>query len=343
MLDWLPTQVKNALLSLLWPYYEFLFDASSRYFWLYCLTGVAIAAWVHQRSGNKKPFADVFFDRETWAGRSALNDYFVLFAGAVLRVTILSWAFVSWRPVARFVADALHSAGVTGTTVDGTAIGLAAFMTLVLFLVDDFLRWAIHYVMHKVPELWEYHKVHHSAEALNFATAERFHPVETIITSFGVALGMGLVNGIFIALWGGKLTPFTVASANVFLIGFNVAGGVLRHAPVWVSFGPKVERWVISPAMHQIHHSDNPKHFDSNMGSSLAIWDRMFKTLYLARDASEVKGYGIGEETPRFRSLTWLYFHPITESIAMLRRRLGKLQGKAADASAAAVAKADVA
>ncbi len=328
MIDWLLLNAKNAALSLLWPYYEFLFDGTSRYFWLYCLTGVAIAAVVHARFGNGKPFAEVFFDRETWAGRSALNDYFVLFAGSVLRITILSWAFVSWKPIAGFVADGLHWLGVTGTTVDGTALGLAVLMTLVLFLVDDFLRWAIHYVMHRVPELWEYHKVHHSAEKLNFATAERFHPVETIITSLGVALGMGLVNGVFIALWGKNLTPLTVAGANVLLVVANVAGGVLRHAPVWVSFGPKVEQWIISPAMHQIHHSDNPKHFDSNMGSSLAIWDRMFKTLYIARDASEVKGYGIGEETPQFRSLKWLYFHPITESVAVLRRRLEGMRGK---------------
>lgn len=323
MLDWLTLNLKNAGLSLFWPFYEFVNDGNSRYFWLYCATGLAIALWVHLARKETKSFGDVFFNRETWLGRSALNDYFVLLAGSVLRVTVLVWFTISAKPIAAFVAGLLHNIGVTGTEISTPTIGLTLALTLSLFVVDDLLRYVVHLVMHRVPELWEYHKVHHSAEALNFATAERFHPVETVLTSAGLVAGMGLVNGIFIGCFGDHLTPLTVFGANAFLFVFNIAGGVLRHAPVWVSFGPEVEKWIISPAMHQIHHSDNPKHFDSNMGGSLAVWDRMFGTLYIAKSQHEITGYGIGEETPAFRSLVTLYFRPFERSFALFLKRLG--------------------
>ena len=323
MIEWLTVKLHNGALALLWPFYEFAIDGNSRYYWLYCATGMAIAVWVHMRRHSGKSFEEVFFSREVWAGRSALNDYFILFAGSVLRVTALAWAYVGSMPVARWTAGVLRDLGVTGTVIDGSAIGYALALTVLVFVVDDFLRYAVHLAMHRVPELWEYHKVHHSAEELNFATAERFHPIESVLTSLSITAGIGLANGVFIAFFGDKLTPLTVFGANAFLFVFNVAGGVLRHAPVWVSFGPSVERWIISPAMHQIHHSDNPKHFDTNMGGSLAIWDRLFGTLHVAGDRKEITGFGIGPETADFRSLKTIYVRPIEQSFALMLKRLG--------------------
>jgi sterol desaturase/sphingolipid hydroxylase (fatty acid hydroxylase superfamily) len=194
-------------------------------------------------------------------------------------------------------------------------------LTLALFLTDDFLKWAVHTTMHKVPELWEFHKVHHSAEELNFLTAERHHPIENVLTSLTVALGFGLVNGIFIAFFGDKLTVQSVFGANIFMVVFNVAGGVLRHSPVWISFGPTIEKWVISPAMHQIHHSGDTRHFDRNMGVSLAIWDRMAGTLYIPKER-EISKFGIGEETTDFRSLGVIYFRPFVRAGQLIKNRL---------------------
>ena len=56
----------------------------------------------------------------------------------------------------------------------------------------------------------------------------------------------------------------------------------LRHSHVWITYGRIMERLLISPAQHQIHHSKNKVHFDRNFGVVLAIWDGMFGTLELA-------------------------------------------------------------
>ena len=60
------------------------------------------------------------------------------------------------------------------------AMLIAAAMTLMLYLVNNFLRWWLHYLQHKIPVRREFHKVHHSAEHLNFATSERYYPFDIL-------------------------------------------------------------------------------------------------------------------------------------------------------------------
>lgn len=321
MLDWLSEMLKQAAIGVLWPIQEFVNDGASRYFWLYCVTGILMAHIITEQGKKLHKGEKPMFAPEVWKGPSALADYFVLVMGSVLRLTILSWAFLNWKTISAGVIAFLHWLGVSGTVNDSAAIGLGLLLTLTLFLVDDFMRWGLHLMMHRVPELWEFHKVHHSAEELNFATAERLHPFEVVLTSLGGALSFGLVNGLFIGLFGDKLTIATVFGANVFLVVFNVFGGVLRHSPVWVSFGPAIERWVISPAMHQIHHSQDPRHYDKNMGGSLSVWDRWFGTIYIP-NGREIEAFGIGEETKDFRSLAVIYFRPIANSVRLLAHRI---------------------
>ena len=320
MLDWIADTVARLIVGALFPLKEFLLEGGSRYFWVYCVTGLVIAAYGYRRHGEAKEFEAALKDKNVWASQSALNDYAIIVIAPMLRLTIFSWTVLNWKTVSAFTVSALTSFGVAGAVTDSTAIGLGAVLTLVLFIADDFGRWFIHTIYHRIPELWEFHKVHHSAEVLNFATSERHHPVELITSSAVLALVHGLINGLFIWRFGDKLTVTTLAGANIFLFAFNLAGGVLRHSPFWISFGPRVERWVISPAMHQIHHSDKVQHFDRNMGSSLAIWDRLFGSLHIPQ-GREVENYGIGPETKDFRSLAVIYFRPFTTAYALLQRR----------------------
>lgn len=321
MLSWINEVCTRLFFAALMPIYDFFTDTTSRYFWLYCATGLVIAAFTYRRHKEVKSFRETLADPEVWTSKSAINDYIILVITPMMRLTILSWAAVNWKTVSSSVVSALQYLGVSGTVNDSTAIVLGLVLTVVLFVVDDFLRWFVHFTFHRVPELWEFHKVHHSAEVLNFATAERHHPVEVIVNGTVLVVAHGIINGIFIALFGDKVTVTTVAGANIFLFAFNIAGGAMRHSPFWISFGPTVERWVISPAMHHIHHSDKPEHFDRNMGGSLAIWDRIFGTLYIPK-GREIDGFGIGEETRDFRSLEVIMLRPFASCAELLRKRL---------------------
>lgn len=320
MIEWINELCSRLFVGAVMPLYDFLVDPTSRYFWLYCVSGLVIAAVVYKRHNEVKGFRETLTDRAVWTSKSAINDYIILVITPMMRLTILSWAAINWQHVRDFVVSVLTTAGVSGSVTDGTAVMLGIVLTVTLFLVDDFLRWFVHFTFHRVPELWEFHKVHHSAEVLNFATAERHHPVEVLITAAVLTTAYGVVNGIFIALFGDHVTVSTIAGANIFLFAFNIAGGVLRHSPFWISFGPRVEHWVISPAMHHIHHSDKPEHFDRNMGGSLAVWDRLFGTLHIPR-GREIEGFGIGDETRDFRSLEVIMVRPFTACADLLRKR----------------------
>ena len=318
--EWIQITVIRAVTGALLPLYDFLTDATARYYWFYCLTGLLLAAYAYRRHNEAVDFTTTLLDKRVWLSQSAMNDYLIVVITPVLRATVLSALVLHWNTVSTAVAGALHSLGVSGDATDGTAVALGGALTLMLFVVDDFLRWYAHYTFHRIPELWEFHKVHHSAEVLNFATSERHHPVEVVLTGALLAMGLGVVNGIFIALFGDQLTATTVAGANIFLVAFNVFGGVLRHSPFWVSFGPRVEKWLISPAMHHIHHSNKVEHFDKNLGGALAVWDRMAGTLHIPR-GREIEGFGIGDETSDFRSLGVIFGRPFVAAARQFRAR----------------------
>lgn len=329
MLDWLSSFCVRLTAGALRPAQEFLSDGGARFYWAYCVSGLAIAAFLYLKHGEAKRFQAELLDKNVWASQSAINDYIILVITPVLRLTVLSWAALNWKTVAAVAVSVLATLGVSGRANDGTSLLLGFGLTLALFIVDDFLRYIVHYQFHRVPELWEFHKVHHSAEVLNFATAERHHPLEVIVTAAVLAVGLGIVNGIFIAFFGAQVTAMTIAGANALLFAFNICGGVLRHSPFWVSFGPSAERWVISPAMHQIHHSEKPEHFDRNFGGSLAVWDRMFGTIHIPQ-GREIEGYGIGVETRDFRALETILVRPFTASARLLGKRIWRALEKGA-------------
>jgi len=325
MLDWMPLWLKQQFAYPLYSVFKMMNDGGARYFWVYILSGLIITAFIMWRNRIEAGTARALFDKDTWLSRSSQNDYWILAIFGLLQFNLLVYFFQYVNPAA--FADgfvwAMNEIGVTGTTITGYTVALGLLLTIALFVVDDFAKFFGHWLMHRIPELWEFHKVHHSAEHLNFATAERLHPFEIVFSSTIGAVTIGAVNAVFILFVGDHLTPMTVVGANVFLVAFNIFGGVLRHSPVYLSFGPAVEKYLISPAMHQIHHSERPEHFDKNMGGALAIWDRLFGTHYVPAGPHELQGFGIGEETKEFRSLATIYFRPFENSYRLLKKRVG--------------------
>ena len=106
----------------------------------------------------------------------------------------------------------------------------------------------------------------------------------------------------------------------------NALAANLRHSHVWLSFGPHIEHVLNSPAQHQIHHSDAPRHFHKNFATNLSLWDWLFGTLYVTRAKPEVISFGTGEgDHERYLSLYGLIVTPfvdIARSVSAAARRL---------------------
>lgn len=284
----------------------------SRTYWPYLLVSLAVAAvvWYRERQASEHLPAELdVFSRTSWTSQSALNDYALVTVNTLLFLYFLE-AFLPnvtrWVPI---IAAQISPGDGPLWTVSPLVASILLAGTL--FLVDDFLRFIAHFLEHRVPFLWELHKVHHSATVLNFVTAERQHPISLFLTSLVLISGAIIVNVLFVKSFGNAIKPAFWIGANVFWVASNFLASALRHSPAWISFGPRIEQWLISPAQHQIHHSDRAEHFDKNYGSTLAIWDRAFGLLYRTTLKREPLRFGLGSENVELRRLRDLYFRPL--------------------------------
>jgi sterol desaturase/sphingolipid hydroxylase (fatty acid hydroxylase superfamily) len=119
-----------------------------------------------------------------------------------------------------------------GTPGRDAGLGAALLFTGVPALVMDAGIFAAHYLQHKVPALWEFHKVNHSAEVMTPITVYRMHPVDDLLSGTFVGLQTGAVHGVFALTYADGIGEITVLEVNVLLFIYYVAGYNLRHTPV---------------------------------------------------------------------------------------------------------------
>ena len=209
---------------------------------------------------------------------------------------LLSWAGVlgSVSLTALTAAAVIAGLGREAGLVEPHPVPLA----LLIAAVNDFAVYWIHRWHHRLPALWPFHAVHHSAEVLTPITVYRKHPVYDAISVLGRSALIGLAQGVVLAFAVGKADITLIAGANFVYVLFNLAGSNLRHSHLWLRYGTVLEHILISPAQHQIHHSRAIRHKDRNYGEILAVWDWMFGTLYVPA-RREVLDFGLSDEHGR--------------------------------------------
>ncbi|WP_125779010.1 sterol desaturase family protein [Pseudoalteromonas rubra] len=294
----------------------YLLDANKRIYWLYLLSAVLMAGLVYSKlhgPRSLKGFMGFLFPRDVWLSDSAKLDYGLFVVNKLIKALTFTPIVLTMVPVAIAVSDALEwlFGGPLHLAWDESVV--IFLFTLMLFLVDDFTRYLLHLALHKIPFLWEFHKVHHSAKVLTPFTIYRSHPVESYLYACRMALTQGIVVGLGYFVFGTALSMFDILGANAFVFLFNICGSNLRHSHIWLSWGDKAENWFISPAQHQIHHSADPAHFDTNLGSALAIWDRLGRSLIRASQVRDIE-IGVGRYDAGHDSLSAIYLKPLREA-----------------------------
>ena len=213
-----------------------------------------------------------FFPRSAIRRRSNVVDIilFVLTTGAPLGSIALLV-----RPMSQLVGRILPSPAI-GASVLAAEPGVAlVFGTLATLLALDFGLFATHWLHHKIPMLWAFHAVHHSAPEMTPLTASRVHPVEFLVNRVIASATAGLLLGVWRAAVQPQLSVQTILGTHVVFFVFQAWFASARHSSVPISFGP-LERIFVSPRMHQLHHSIDPAHHDRNFGGILSVWDAMF-------------------------------------------------------------------
>ncbi len=298
-------------------------DPNQRIYWLYLVA--AFMMTIGLTFFKNLPLKQAFNIKTLWH-KSARQDYVIFFINRLLKNLGIIPVIFLMAPVAiAFLGWLENNFGTVGFIQLPHWIIVSIF-TLVLFVSDDFTRFLLHYTLHKVPFLWEFHKVHHSATVLTPITIYRSHPVESLLYGMRSALTQGIAVGFCYYFLGPTLSMVDILGANVFVFVFNIMGSNLRHTSVWLSWGTSIEKWFISPAQHQIHHSDKRIHIDCNFGSALAIWDRLFKCLIYANSVKDPKdiNFGLGKSFSEHNSLIKLYFLPFYNGITINLKKIKK-------------------
>jgi sterol desaturase/sphingolipid hydroxylase (fatty acid hydroxylase superfamily)/predicted lipoprotein len=325
----LATSLTEPLWALLRP--------EQRIFWLFLLSSAVLASIVlvvGQEARGPVALLRRLVPRQVWLHRSALLDYRLLFVKAFVRAAIFGPFVFSTIAVAAVVAVALRRAWGDAPALGVSDVEVGLLYTVVAFVVEDWSRYAVHRLMHRVPALWELHKVHHSAEVLTPLTLYRTHPIESLINGARGVVAMGLVTGVFIWLFGGQVRGWEVLGVDAIGFVWTLLGANLRHSHVWLSYGPWVERVFLSPAQHQVHHSADPRHHDRNFGTAFALWDWIGGSLYVTRER-EVLRFGLPEGEQNHGDSAWgAVVSPVVAAVRRIVPRSRRLVASRAGAVA---------
>jgi len=149
---------------------------------------------------------------------------------------------------------------------------------LTFFLLRDFVQWCVHVLLHRIPLLWRFHKLHHSVREMGFAAHLRYHFMENVVYQLAG----------FIVL--SYILNFKLENAfYVYMIGTLI--GHLNHANLGWDYGP-LKYILNNPKMHIWHHvKELPKEHVKgiNFGISLSCWDYLFKTNYIPSDGRDIE------------------------------------------------------
>ena len=149
-----------------------------------------------------------------------------------------------------------------------------AYKLLLFYVVEDFGLYWVHRLMH-TKRLWRTHKWHHYPNYMYWLAGIRTSIPHILLFNFTFVAARPLLADA--PLW-------------IFQLHMNVS---------WKSTW--LEYLIVTPRYHHIHHSDNPAHYRSNLGSLMTVWDRMFGTYFDPDKIKQSLKFGIGERVAPMR------------------------------------------
>lgn len=250
-----------------WVWSDVTVPGSHSYFTVLVAFTAAFLLWEQVAPWRKQPRLREGF----WLDAFYLVFNFYLFG-------LLGYQALATTVHAAFV-DLLGRVGVDDLAVV-TVGGLPGWAQLALYLVlRDFTQYWIHRLLHAVPVLWRFHRVHHSVREMGVAANLRFHPLETVVYRTLELVPMALV--------GFGVDDFFVVHAVSLLVGH------WNHANIRLPLGP-LQYVLNGPQMHIFHHAkEQPRRLGTNFGIVLSVWDWLFRTAWMP---DEGRGHALGFE-----------------------------------------------
>lgn len=152
-------------------------------------------------------------------------------------------------------------------------VQLAAIMVL-----TDLAQYWVHRAFHRVPFLWNFHAVHHSAQSMDWIAGARMHLIEIVVLRSLTATPMFVLG-------------FDESAIQAYVLIVYVYSAFI-HANIGTNFG-LLEKLVVAPRFHHWHHGVEKEAIDVNFAIHFPFLDRLFGTYHLP-EGKWPQGYGIG-------------------------------------------------
>lgn len=235
-------------------------------FWLLIISSFCFAlerfyAWRKEQKWNREQFGqDIFF--------LIFNGEFagLLIAKIAILINVKFLSYIDLSFIDRLAKIKL---------LEGRNI---VVQIVIFFLLKDFVEWVTHRLLHRVPFLWKFHRLHHSIKTMDWAGNFRFHFGEIALYKT-----TGWLPALLLAPDYKILLPLAVVSTLI---------GHLNHSNLRTDWG--IFRYIFnSPRLHIWHH-DIKCHFPygQNYAIIFSIWDWVFKTMYYPADVELPKKLG---------------------------------------------------
>jgi sterol desaturase/sphingolipid hydroxylase (fatty acid hydroxylase superfamily) len=153
---------------------------------------------------------------------------------------------------------------------------------LAVVVLSDLFQYWYHRAFHRVPFLWGFHAVHHSAPAMDWLAGARMHVVEVVLLRGVTSLPMFTLG-------------FSPAVMQAY-IGFVYVYSSLLHANLGGDFN-RLGHWVATPRFHHWHHGLEQEAVDVNFSIHLPLLDKLFGTFHLP-EGRWPKDYGVPDKVP---------------------------------------------
>ncbi|MDP1815800.1 MAG: sterol desaturase family protein [Leadbetterella sp.] len=134
---------------------------------------------------------------------------------------------------------------------------------IIAFIALDFSGYWVHRLAHEVNFFWNKHAIHHSSEEFNLACALR-QSISTFVNIFTFFLIPAAIFGVKPEVIG------IVAPIQLF--------AQFWYHTVYIDRMGFLEKIIVTPSHHRVHHALNPEYLDKNHGQIFIIWDKLFGT-----------------------------------------------------------------
>ncbi|MEM9678892.1 MAG: sterol desaturase family protein [Bacteroidota bacterium] len=263
-----------------WNYLKYeLIDLNHWDNYFYGLILISIAVWLLEIAFPWRK-QQAIFRKDFW-----LDTFYMFFNFFLLNLIIL---IALSNTVETLFEDGLSKVGLTVTSLQLFDVGdLPKWLGLfILFIISDFVQWNTHRLLHRVPWLWNFHKVHHSVKEMGFAAHLRYHWMEPVVYKSLLYIPIALIGGY---------NAQDVAIVHFFALAI----GHLNHANLGWDYG--IFKYIFNnPKMHIWHHAKElPEivRYGANFGLTLSVWDYLFKTNYIPHSGRDIELGFEGDET----------------------------------------------